>query len=120
MLQMPRELSSATTVVMTPALRQKWGRAFRFMKVVVLEQAEIDEMLRRAADLAVSKLRDDIERTRTPELMDATQLSVYLNCHRSTINRHVKRGMPEEMCGDVPRYRKTSIDLWLQGRWYSE
>lgn len=87
------------------------------MKVVVLEPVELDEMLRRAAELAVSKLRDDLERTRTPELMDAKQLAVYLNCNRSTINSYVKRGMPEERCGDLPRYRKASVDLWLQGKW---
>lgn len=87
------------------------------MNVVVLEEPELETLLKRVADLAVSNLRDDIERTRTPELMDATQLAAYLTCNRSTINRYVKRGMPEERCGDQPRYRKTSIDLWLQGKW---
>src|SRR5688572_21115219 len=112
MLRMPLQLRNADVLQVSPALFHQWSRAFS-MKVVVLEPSELDDMLRRAADLAVSKLRDDIERTRTPELMDATQLAGYLNCHRSTINRYAKQGMPQEMCGDQPRYRKTSIDLWL-------
>ena len=90
------------------------------MKVAVLTKEELDDMLRRAADLAVAKLRDDIERTRTPELMDRTQLAAYLNCDRSTITRYLRRGLPEERCGDMPRYRKTSIDLWLQGKWVDQ
>lgn len=87
------------------------------MKVVVLEEPELETLLRRVADLAVSNLRDDIERTRTPELMTAQQLADYLTCNRTTISSYVKRGMPEERCGDQPRYRKTSVDLWLQGKW---
>jgi hypothetical protein len=87
------------------------------MQVVILQPDELNEMMRQVADLAVSKLRDDIERTRTPELMDNKQLAMYLNCHPSTIARNVERGMPYEMCGDHRRYRKTSIDLWLQGNW---
>ena len=87
------------------------------MNVVVLDEKELNDLMIRVADLAVGRLRDDIERTRTPELMTATQLAGYLHCNRSTINQYVKKGMPEERCGDQPRYRKTSIDLWLQGKW---
>lgn len=87
------------------------------MKVAVFTPEEIDEMLRRAAALAVAELEDRLEQTRTPELMDATQLAAYLKINRATVSRYVKRGMPEERCGDLPRYRKTSVDLWLQGKW---
>jgi hypothetical protein len=102
-------------------MRRKLSMAFcssnSGMQVLVLNKEELDDMLRRAADLAVSKLRDDIERTRTPELMDAKELAAYLKINRSTVNRYVERGMPEERAGDMPRYRKTSVDLWLQGKW---
>jgi hypothetical protein len=84
------------------------------MQVVVLEKDELADLLRQAANLAVSKLRDDLESKRTPELMSKEQLAVYLDVHISTIDRYMKKGIPIEHAGDLPRFRKNSIDLWLK------
>lgn len=86
------------------------------MSFVTLDEHQLEIMLHRAAALAVAELRQDIERNTHPPLMDKAQLAVYLGCHLSTINRQMKRGMPFEMLGDQPRYRKADIDLWLKGK----
>lgn len=85
-------------------------------EIAVLTKPELEEMLRQAATFAVSNLRDDLERSRTPELMDKKQLAQYLNCGQSKIYYYMKRDLPYEMFGDHPRFRKSSIDSWLQGK----
>jgi len=86
------------------------------MQVVVIDETKLQEMLDRAASEAVARLRDDLERKRTPELMTRSQLAQYLTRHPSSINRYMNEGMPYEMCGDDPRFRKTDIDHWLRRR----
>jgi hypothetical protein len=84
------------------------------MKVVVLDESEITEIVRHAVKLATAELLDELERSRTPELMSKDRLAIYLDCHISSINRFMKAGMPYEMLGDHPRFRKADIDLWLK------
>lgn len=88
------------------------------MDIVVLQKDEIETLVRRAAELAVAGLREELERTRTPDLMTTSQICDYLQCHRSTIDRHIKNGMPAERLGGDPRFRKTDIDLWLRGEYW--
>jgi excisionase family DNA binding protein len=76
------------------------------LEIVVLQKDEIETLVRRAAELAVAGLREELERTRTPDLMTMSQICDYLQCHRSTIARHIKNGMPAERFGGDPRFRK--------------
>jgi len=86
------------------------------MAIAVLEESEIQTIIRDAVKLATAELRDELERSRTPELMSKDRLALYLECHVSSINRFMKSGgMPFEMLGDHPRFRKSAIDVWLQG-----
>ena len=85
------------------------------MEIVVLQKDELETLLRRVADAAVEQLRDDIARVHTPELMTMSQICDYLQCHRSTVTRHIGQGMPVEHAGEQQRFRKTDIDLWLRG-----
>jgi excisionase family DNA binding protein len=86
------------------------------MKIVTLTEAELRELLKEAASDAVSQLRADLERSRTPELMDRAQVAKYLSVHRSTVNRLMRDGMPFEPIYSTPRFRKSEIDHWLKGR----
>lgn len=84
------------------------------MAIAVLEESEITELIRKAVALATTDLRDELERSRTPELMTKDRLAIYLECHVSSINRFMKNGLPFEMLGDHPRFRKVDIDNWLK------
>ena len=84
------------------------------MAIAVLGESEITELIRKAVLLATAELRDELERSRTPELMKKERLAEYLDCHVSSITRFMKAGMPVEMLGDHPRFRKADIDIWLK------
>jgi excisionase family DNA binding protein len=85
------------------------------MAIAVLEESELQKIITDAVKLAAAELRDELERSRTPELMDKGLLTKYLRCHISSINRFMKNGMPFEMLGEHPRFRKSDIDAWLKG-----
>lgn len=89
-------------------------------KVILLTEGELSDIIRRTADAVVSKLRDDIETSRTTELMTKTELADYLRCDVSKINRYMKKGLPHEPFGSAPRFRKASIDRWLQSEHIQE
>jgi hypothetical protein len=84
------------------------------MAIAVLEESQLQTIIRDAVKLATAELRDELERSRTPELMNKVQLTKYLDCHVSSINRFMKGGMPYEMLGEHPRFRKADIDTWLK------
>lgn len=84
------------------------------MAIAVLDEIQLTEIIRQAVLLATADLREELERARTPELMTRELLAQYLSCHPSTITRYIKLGLPVEHCGDQPRYRKASVDRWLQ------
>lgn len=83
------------------------------MAIAVLDESEITELIRKAVALATADLRDELERSRTPELMTKDQLAKYLECHVSSINRFMKEGMPVER---GPRFRKCCVDAWLKNQ----
>jgi hypothetical protein len=89
------------------------------MEIVVLSKDELETLLRRVADAAVEQLRSDLAAGNVRELMNISQLSDYLGRHRSTISKYMNDGMPHEICGDQPVFRKTDIDLWLKGEYES-
>lgn len=84
------------------------------MQVSLLEQSEIENIIRRTAESVAAELRDDIEHARTPELMTKDQLAGYWQCSISHVNRQMKSGLPVEYVGESPRFRKTHIDAWLR------
>lgn len=86
------------------------------MAIAVLDESQLQDLIRQAVLLATAELRDELERSRTPELMDKAALCKYLApCHPSSINRFMKKGMPFEKCGSEPRFRKCCVDAWLKG-----
>lgn len=84
------------------------------MTVITLSQADLETIIRRTADAVASDLRADLETRRTPELMTKAELAEYLRCDVSKINRYMSAGLPFEQFGSTPRFRKVSIDTWLQ------
>lgn len=84
------------------------------MAIAVLDETQLQEIIRQAVVLATKDLRDELQRLSTPEVMTKDRLAVYLECHVSSINRFMKAGMPYEMLGEHPRFRKADIDDWLK------
>jgi len=87
------------------------------MPVVVLEKNELAEMLRQAAQFAVSELRADLLKNQYPEVMDKKTLAKYLGRNISYINRKMNDGMPY-VGGDreYPRFYRADVDNWLKSR----
>lgn len=83
-------------------------------EIIVLSKGELADIIRRTATAVVDDLRDDIATFKTPELMTKAELADYLRCDVSKINRMMKTGLPHEPFGSAPRFRKSSIDRWLQ------
>jgi excisionase family DNA binding protein len=83
------------------------------MGVAILEEKEIQEIVRRSALLFYESIKEEIHKP-APELMTKNELADYLRCDVSKINRLMKNGLPFEKFGSSPRFRKASIDAWLQ------
>lgn len=83
-------------------------------QVIFLTKDAIEELLTRSASLAVEHLRDDLERSRSHELMTKAEVADYLRCDVSKINRMMRTGLPFEMFGSTPRFRKSDVDHWLR------
>jgi hypothetical protein len=83
-------------------------------EIVVLTKDELAEVIEKTALAVTEKLREDLQKARTPELMTKDQVATYLHCHPVSINRFMDRGLPYEQFGDLPRFRKTDIDRWLK------
>lgn len=81
------------------------------MAVAVLDESQLQDLIRQAVLLATAELRDELELKRTPEVMTKQQLSDYIHYDASSINRFMKEGMPFER---GPRFRKCCIDAWLK------
>jgi hypothetical protein len=73
---------------------------------------ELQALINRTALAVAQELRQDV--AQTPELMTKKELAVYLRCDISKVNRYMGKGLPYEPFGSSPRFRKTSIDRWLQ------
>lgn len=82
-------------------------------EIVVLSKSEYKEILRQNAVAVASELLTRIDTKSVPELMTKTELAEYLKCSVSKINDQMKKGLPTEYFGDVPRFRKSKIDEWL-------
>ena len=85
------------------------------VKVVTLEESELEEMLRRAATFGATKALEKFQTAPIPEVMDKKDLCKYLKCNVSKINRLMSKGMPHHTFGDHPRFYKSEIDKWLKG-----
>jgi excisionase family DNA binding protein len=81
--------------------------------IILLSQDEFEGLLSRAASLAVESLKDDLERSRTREIMTKSEVADYLRCDISKINRLMRKGLPSTPFGSVPRFYKSDIDHWL-------
>lgn len=86
------------------------------MAIAILEESEIQKIISEAVKLASTELLEELERSRTPELMTKDRLAEYLTCSIASINRFMAKGMPVEKCGDQPRFRKCCIDAWMKNR----
>jgi excisionase family DNA binding protein len=84
------------------------------LAVAVLSKDEIHALIHQAASAVIADLREELERPRTPELMTKHELAEYLRCDVSKVNRYMKEGLPFEMFGSHPRFRKSDIDAWLK------
>lgn len=87
------------------------------MAIAVLEESELKNLIRQAVTLATADLRDELERSRTPELMTKELLAAYLHKSTSSITRWMSRAkdpIPFEECGDGPLFRKCCVDSWLK------
>lgn len=84
------------------------------VEIITIQKTELEEMLQRAAKFGASIALDEIHTAQIPELMTKQDLSVYLRCNVSKINRLMKTGLPFVMFGDTPRFRKGDIDGWLK------
>lgn len=82
--------------------------------VIILTEDGLEDLLTRSASLAVERFREDLERSRSRELMTKAELADYLRCDVSKINRLMKDGLPWEPFGSTPRFRKADIDHWLR------
>jgi hypothetical protein len=80
------------------------------MEIIVLQKDELEQLMRRVADMAVDQLRDELGRSQTPELMTRDQLKDYLNCHRSTIPRYIATACPSSSSANISDFENlTSI-----------
>lgn len=89
------------------------------MAIAVLEEAEIQKIISETVKLATAELRDELERSRTPELMTKEMLADYIHKSVSSITRwmsQLKDPLPFEPCGDGPLFRKCCVDSWLKKR----
>ena len=82
------------------------------LKVVVMTEEQVIDLMRRTALLVVMDLKQELTRP-IPEIMNKREIAEYLRCAISKIDRSMKKGMPHFMFGDTPRFRKSDIDSWL-------
>lgn len=84
------------------------------VEVITLDKAELDRIIERTAERVAEAMRNDLVKP-LPELMTKNELADYLRCDVSKINRLMKEGLPSEMFGSHPRFRKADIDRYLRG-----
>lgn len=83
------------------------------VEVVTIEKSELSRIIERTAFAVAMHLRSEFSKP-IPEIMTKAELADYLRCDVSKINRLMKEDLPYEIFGSHPRFRKTSIDDWLQ------
>ena len=78
-------------------------------ELIITTESQLSEIVRRHVGHAIT----DLIAKPMPEILTKSELAEYLRCDVSKINR---LRPPSIKFGSHPRYRKSDIDRWLNGR----